>query len=100
MLMLRHKERDEDVDVQKTEHVRRLRLVPVDETVDVLDGEDRRAWPRTEYRHAPVEAHIGLSHPSEQGFDELIDLLPSLACQIGEPGLQGRVQGDGGGWHL
>jgi hypothetical protein len=43
--------------------------------VDILDGEDRRAGSQMEQRHAPVEAHVGLSHSSEEGFDELGDVF-------------------------
>jgi hypothetical protein len=55
-------------------------VVSVCETVDILDGEDGCAWPRTEHRYAPVEAHVGLSHPSEQGFHGRVGLLVNLGA--------------------
>ena len=69
------------------------------QTVDILDCEDGRAGPWTEYGRAAFEAHIGLGDTSEQGFYELVHLLARLARHMNESGFQGCVQGDGGRWH-
>jgi hypothetical protein len=89
--VLRDNERDTHIDVYEPDHVRCLCFVSIckmSTSSTVRTGapgrEQKTGTPR-------VEAHVGLSHSSEEGFDELVDVLPGLACQISETGLECRV---------
>ena len=85
MLVLRHDERDENVDVEKADHTT---LLAVYEPIDVFGGQRWSVWTAGKYRHAALETYVGFSKSSEQRFDERIDGLTRLACQIRKPLLQ------------
>jgi hypothetical protein len=78
---------------------RQLRLVTVRKSIHILDREHWRSGPRREDRDALLEPNVGISHAAKQGFDEGVDILSGLICQIGESGFERYVDGDRGGRH-
>lgn len=86
MFVLRHKQRDEHVDVEKADHAGSYASSPFASRSTSLNGEDRGARSRAKYRNAVVKADIGLSHAPKQGLDEVIDPLSRLACQLRQGG--------------
>jgi hypothetical protein len=94
MLVLRHKESDEHVHVEKESHEARLCVRTVREPVDILDPQDWRALTTRENGHATIEPYIGLGDPAKQGLDEFIDFLARLTREISQARFECRVHGD------
>jgi hypothetical protein len=85
MLMLRDDERDENVDLEKTDHAS---LLAVSQSVYVFDGQRRSAGTVGKHWYAALETYIGLREPPEQRFDEHVDGLIHLLRKIRKPFLQ------------
>jgi hypothetical protein len=99
MLVFRHQERHQHIDIEEGNHGRRL-FGTINETIDVFDLEDRGAWPFGEYRYAAHKTHVCISHTPEQGFGELIDFLAGLARKLSETCFDLGVHPDGSRRHL
>src|SRR5260221_13629671 len=74
-------------------------FVPGRQVFNIDDREDWCTGPRLECGNTPLEPDVGISHSAKQGFDEVVDPLARLVCQISKSGLEGRVNGDRGGRH-
>jgi hypothetical protein len=71
----------------------------IQQAVNVFDLEHRGAGPSREHRNTTLETHIGGGYPPEQGFCEVVDVLPGLARQFSEPRFNLRIHCDGGRCH-
>jgi hypothetical protein len=98
MLVFGHQQRNEHVHIEQRNHRERL-FGLIQETVNVLDLEHWGARSSGKHRHATLETHIGVGYTPEQGFCEVVDVLPGLARQFSEPCFGLRIYGDSGRWH-
>lgn len=98
MLVLRYKQRDQNIHVEEIRQAVLSLATPL-KPINVVDREYRRTGSRVENRDAAVEAHVGFCDSPKESFHELIDFLSGLAGQTFEAVLQGGVQVEGDGWH-
>jgi hypothetical protein len=86
------KQGHQDVHVQKADHP--LLLVPIQQSVDILDRERRCARWHAKDRQAVLDVDVAVHKTAKETVHELVDALASFACERRHADGQRFVQSD------